>query len=287
MHKLNNTVVLLGLTLLLLSTGASAQRVDSDLTPNLTSGSGPGQNAASLPSLSEATEHLRASDAIRNPPGSFSVKLELTEYRQKRQAAQSTLVVYARPAPQDGDYRNLVRFIAPAKDLGKLMLRNGQDLWFYDPASAASVRVSPQQRILGQASNGDVMTTQLALDYEVQSLTLESVRDGDGQTKPSHHLRLQAKHARVTYPQISYWIEIDTHRPVMARYYTAAHELLKTAWFRRFQPILGAVRPTETVIVDGLDPAWVTLMRLSEHTARDIPETWLQREHLPRFRDIP
>jgi outer membrane lipoprotein-sorting protein len=228
-------------------------------------------------------ELLAASDAIRNPPGSFSVRLQITEYRQSRQTNSTGLLVYARPSEAGGEYRNLVRFMAPARDAGKLMLRNGQDLWFYDPANRASVRISPQQRLLGQASNGDVMTTRLAQDYAAEAMGSEEVRDGEGQQRKTTRLALTAQRTDVAYARVDYWVEEGTHRPVMAKYYTAENRLLKTAWFRRFKSALGAERPTETVIVDGLDPQWVTLMQLSQHTERTIPEQWLQRDYLPRF----
>jgi hypothetical protein len=38
------------------------------------------------------------------------------------------------------------------------------------------------------------------------------------------------------------------------------------------------------VIIDGLDHAWVTIMRYSDYAWRDVPETWLQRDYLPRFK---
>lgn len=230
---------------------------------------------------------LVESDRLRNPPGSFSVQIRLTEFRRKQAVATNVITVYARPAEQGGDYRNLVRFVEPARDHGKLMLRDGQDLWFYDPASRASVRISPQQRLLGQASNGDVMTTQLARDYTARLAGRKTVRDGDGQTRETLRLALQARRAEVPYPQVEFWVETRTARPVMARYRTAEGRLLKTAWFRRWQPVLGVDRPTETVIVDGLDPGWVTVMQLSGHTLRDIPDAWLQRDFLPRWKDSP
>ena len=48
--------------------------------------------------------------------------------------------------------------------------------------------------------------------------------------------------------------------------------------------MLGQERPTETVIIDGLDPNWVTVMRFSEWVKREVPDTWLQRDYLPRFK---
>lgn len=235
----------------------------------------------------DAAQLLADGDRIRNPPGSFSVRLQLTEFRRKQAVNASVLIVYARPAEEGGDYRNLVRFVEPARDHGKLMLRNGQDLWFHDPASRASVRISPQQRLLGQASNGDVMTTQLARDYDASVVGRETVRDGDGREVATWHLALQARRAEVVYPRVDYWAAVDGHRPVMARYHTLDGRLLKSAWFRRLQPVLGLQRPTETVIVDGLDPGWVTVMQMSQHTLREVPLAWLQREHLPRWKEEP
>ncbi len=235
----------------------------------------------------DAQAILDASDRIRNPPGSFSVRLALSEYRQSKLANSNVLTVYARPSEAGGDYRNLVRFVAPARDAGKLMLRNGHDLWFYDPASQASVRISPQQRLLGQASNGDVMTTQLARDYDASLAGTEPLRDGEGKTRATHHLQLTARRPDLPYPKIHYWVEQDTHQPVRARYFTAEGRLLKTAWFRAVQPVLGVARPTQTVIIDGLDPGWVTVIQMSEHKLRDVPEAWLQRDYLPRWKAEP
>jgi hypothetical protein len=79
------------------------------------------------------------------------------------------------------------------------------------------------------------------------------------------------------------WIERDTFRPVRGRFYSASGELLKTAYYRRFSTELGVDRPTETVIIDGLDDTWITVMRYSNYRATEIPESWLQREYLNRF----
>lgn len=234
---------------------------------------------------SEAQALLAASDAVRNPPGSFSVQLTLTEFRQGRQTNRSGLLVYARPMPDNGQYNNLVRFLAPARDADKLMLRHGNELWFFDPATKASVRISPQQRLLGQASNGDVMSTNLAREYQARSAGTETVRDGQGAERRCVHLRLVANGPHVTYPLADYWVDPENQQPVMARFHTAEGRLLKTAYFRKFQTVLGRLRPTETVIIDGLDPDWVTLMQSTRVTARDIPLAWLQRDHLARFSD--
>ena len=242
--------------------------------------------AAPTPSISpaDAQAWLTASDEVRNPPGSFSLRNTLTEFRGGRQSAQSVLTVFARPARNGGQYDNLVRFDSPARDAGKLMLRNGLDLWFYDPTTRASVRISPQQRLLGQASNGDVMSTRLALDYRADFVARETITDGERETRETIHLALTAGREDVPYARLDYWMDANDQRPVMAHYRSVDGRLLKTAYFRKYREVLGQVRPTETVIIDGLDPDWVTLMQTADHALRDIPAAWMQREFLPRFR---
>jgi outer membrane lipoprotein-sorting protein len=232
----------------------------------------------------DAQALLAASDAIRNPGQPFGLTVTLVEYRNNRQTDSNTLAVVSKAEPGSGRFRTLVRFLEPARDTNKLMLKNGNDLWFYDPASSASIRLSPQQRLLGQAANGDVVTVNFARDYEASLEGEEDIQDGDRQPRRCHRLALRAVAADVTYDRIDMWLDVASHRPVKARFYAESGRLLKTAFYRRYQQQLGAERPTETVIIDGLDPQWVTVMRYTGYAWRDVPDAWLQRDYLPHFK---
>jgi outer membrane lipoprotein-sorting protein len=227
---------------------------------------------------------LAASDAVRNPDKPFGLTVTLVEYRNGKQSDNNTLSVYSKADPNSGQFRSLIRFVAPARDANKLMLKSGNDLWFYDPSSKASIRLSPQQRLLGQAANGDVVTVNLAKDYQAQLAAEEETQDGERQARRCYKLALAAVSPDVTYHHIEMWIDSTNNQPVKARFYTESDRLLKTAYYRHFQPQLGAQRPTETVIIDGLDPNWVTVMRYTDYAWREVPETWLQRDYLPRFK---
>lgn len=226
---------------------------------------------------------LAASDAIRNPEKSFGLTATLVEYRGGKQTDSNTLAIYSRAEPNGGQFRSLMRFVAPTRDAGKLMLKNGNDLWFYDPGSKASIRLSPQQRLLGQAANGDVVTVNLAKDYHAELAAEEDVVDGERQSRHCYKLALTASAPDVTYHSLDMWVDQTSNRPVKARFFTESGRLLKTVYYRRYQKQLGVERPTETVIIDGLDPQWVTVMRYADYAWRDVPETWLQRDYLPRF----
>ena len=230
-----------------------------------------------------AEEILAASDAIRNPAKPFSVTVTLTEFQGGKQVDTSTLTSYSRTQQKGGQFSSLIRFVLPARDAGKLMLKNGNDMWFYDPTNKASVRLSPQQRLLGQASNGDVATVNLAKDYSATLVGEEEVQDGERKTRKAHKLALAAVAPEVTYATIEMWVDTENNRPIKARFFAESSRLLKTVYYRRFQSQLGVERPTESVIIDGLNPQSVTLMRFSDYVARSIPDSWMQRDFLPRF----
>lgn len=231
----------------------------------------------------DAQAILASSDAVRNPERSFSVVTTLIEYRNGRESERDSLQVYSKAADVGGQYRSLIRFLAPARDANKLMLKNGNDLWFFDPGSKATIRISPQQRLLGEASNGDVVTVNLAKDYKAALAGEEDMQDGERQTHHTYRLTLAAVSPDVTYDHIEMWIDRDSRHPIKSKLYAQSGQLLKTAYYRHYQKELGTERPTETVIIDGLNPQWVTVMRFSDYAWREVPESWLQRDYLPRF----
>ncbi|WP_429292495.1 outer membrane lipoprotein-sorting protein [Paraburkholderia sp. CI3] len=237
--------------------------------------------AASVPT--DAQSILTASDAIRNPAEPFSLTVTLTQYTDGKQTDSNALQAYSRIDPSSGQFRSLIRFEAPARDVNKLMLKTGNDLWFFDPTSKASIRISPQQRLLGQASNGDVVTVNFAQGYKARIENEEDVQDGDRQTRRAYKLALAESVPDMTYNSVEMWIDTTTQRPIKARFFSDSGKLLKTAFYRHYQEQLGALRPTEIVIIDGLNPNLVTVMRYTEFTSRQIPDSWFQHDFLPSF----
>lgn len=237
------------------------------------------------PAAVDASAILEASDRVRFPRQSFRMNIDLYEYRGGTLADSLLLAVYARAEPGARQTGNLIRYEKPAKDAGKLMLFHGHDLWFYDPASQASVRLSPQQRLIGQASNGDVMATSFAGDYSATLGGEEDITDGEKVQRTCYKLLLRAATSDAAYSNIEYWVEKDSNRPVKARFLSASGQLLKTAYYRKFERILDSQRPLEVVIIDGLNAKLVTIMRFSRFAYRNVPAAWMQRDFLPRFQE--
>ena len=231
-----------------------------------------------------AQDIVRAADAIRNPDRSFRSRTTLTEFVSGQERDRTVLLVHARLDTASGQFRDLVRYLEPRRDTGKAVLLGGRSLWFFDPASNSSVRISPQQRLLGQAAIGDVLTVNLAADYSASLVGMETIQDAQRAERACWHLVLAPRTDLATYGRVDYWVERSSSRPIKAKVWSDSGRVLKVIYYRAFEERLGAVRPTEVVIIDSVDAALVTTARLDAWAWDDIPESWFQREalaHLP------
>ena len=230
-----------------------------------------------------AQEIVAKTDEVRNPKQPFHTTTTLTAYVSGAERDQTTLEVYSKVDPSNGQFRNLVQYVAPARDAGKRVLLGGGALWFYDPASKTSVRISPQQQLVGQAAIGDVLTVNLALDYTASIAGTESIEDAAHAKRDCWHLELKAADALATYSRVEYWVEQGSYMPVKGKFYSDSGRLLKIVYYRAYTEELGHLRPTQAVIIDAVDTSLATIATSSDYRYQDIPDLWFQRDYLPRL----
>ena len=228
-----------------------------------------------------AQEIVAGTDKIRNPSEPFRTTLRLTEYVGGQERNHDTLIVYSKEDRQTAQFRNLVQYVEPARDAGKRVLLDGHSLWFYDPDSKASVRISAQQRLIGQAAIGDILTVNLAADYTASLVGTEKIDDAAHQPRQCWHLDLKASNGLATYNRVEYWVEEGSFYPIKGKFYSDSGRLLKIIYSRKFSQQLGAVRSTESVIIDAVDSSLVTVVDFSDSKYQDIPDIWFQRDYLP------
>ncbi|MDB6102454.1 MAG: hypothetical protein JWO52_2453 [Gammaproteobacteria bacterium] len=230
-----------------------------------------------------ATEIVAATDKVRNPHEPFRSTITFTEYISGRERDHDTLVVFSKEDSATRQFRNLVQYVEPARDAGKRVLLDGRSLWFFDPASKTSVRISPQQRLIGQAAVGDVLTVNLVVDYNASLLGTEKITDAARTERQCWHLELKAANDRAVYNRVEYWVEQDSFFPIKGKLYSDSGRLLKIVYFRNFTQRLGAVRPTEEIIIDAVDTALATTATFGDNGFQDVPDVWFQRDYLPRL----
>ncbi|HEX4586211.1 MAG TPA: outer membrane lipoprotein-sorting protein [Burkholderiaceae bacterium] len=230
-----------------------------------------------------AQEIVTATDRVRNPGKPFRTVLALTEYVGGKERDHDTLAVFSKEDLATRQFRNLVQYVEPARDAGKRVLLDGHSLWFFDPDSKVSVRISPQQRLIGQAAIGDILTVNLAVDYAATIAGVEKIDDATRQPRQCWHLELKAANDLATYSRVEYWVEQGSFYPIKGKFYSDSGRLLKILYFRNFAQYLGAVRPTEAVIIDAVDTSLVTTAAFGQYAYQEIPEAWFQRDYLPHL----
>lgn len=229
-----------------------------------------------------AQEIVTASDRVRNPTESFRSTLVLTEYVGGQERSHSAFVLFSK-ADASARFANLLEYIEPPRDSGKRVLLDGRSFWFYDPASKTSVRISAQQRLVGQAAIGDVLSVNLAADYSATVAGTETIDDAARQKRTTWHLELKAAADTAVYNRVEYWVEHGTFRPVKGKFYSDSGRLLKIIYYRAFTERLGAQRPSEAVIIDAVDSSLATIATFSDSGFQDVPDAWFQRDYLPRL----
>ncbi|MGN6149884.1 MAG: outer membrane lipoprotein-sorting protein [Rhizomicrobium sp.] len=230
-----------------------------------------------------AREIVAAADAVRNPDKPFQVTATLIDYKSGTPIGRNIYSVYSKLDPATGQFRDVMVYVFPPRDAGKILLLNGSNLWFYDPASRASVRISPQQKLSGQASAGDVLTENLAVDYDAAIVGTDTIEDGNREPRVCWHLELKAASGAATYNRIEYWVEKTSNNPIKAKFYADSGTLLKILYYRNYAMRDGRPRPTQAVIIDAVDSSLVTTADFGEAHVLDIPDAWFARDYLPHL----
>jgi hypothetical protein len=229
-----------------------------------------------------AQEIVAATDRVRNPDQPFRSSLTLTEFVSGQERAHSTFVLFSKEDTAR-HFRNLLQYVEPPRDAGKRVLLDGRSFWFFDPASQASVRISAQQRLVGQAAIGDVLTVNLGADYSASVVGTETIDDTARQKRTCWHLDLKSATETAVYNRVEYWVEQGTFNPVKGKFYSDSGRLLKIIYYRNFTERLGAVRPNEAVIIDAVDSSLATIAAFGESRFQEVPDAWFQRDYLPRL----
>ncbi|SIT43214.1 conserved exported hypothetical protein [Paraburkholderia ribeironis] len=166
---------------------------------------------------------------------------------------------------------SLAEFVSPANLADQKLLMAGRNMWFIRSGLRKPVPISPRQRLLGQASNGDIAATNYAKDYNA-TLAGDEVIDGD----PSYKLQLSARDEQVTYPRIDYWISARSGLAKKADFYSVSGRVIKSAQFEYSNAVeyQGKKIPfvSRMVIQDRINSAQKTTLEYSNVVAKELPQ---------------
>lgn len=193
-----------------------------------------------------------------------------------------------------GSRQSLVLMQSPAEK-GQKVLMLGDDFWLLMPGSQRPLRITPMQKLLGDASTGDIATLSWSGDYTGQLVAEEPCQPDAAQklqanndssaywiNKKCYQLSLTAKRKGVTYQRIVLWVSQEAHQPVRADLYVQSDKLAKQAAFLLNRPGARDAEVTDMVLVDQLSQGKQTRVSYLSRKEKSVPPEWFNPMYLAR-----
>jgi hypothetical protein len=174
-------------------------------------------------------------------------------------------------------HQSLVLMQSPAEK-GQKVLMLGDDFWLLMPGSQRPLRITPMQKLLGDASTGDIATMSWAEDYS------GSIAGEDRCGEPEQacvHLSLNAARKGVTYQRVELWLGKARHEPIKAELYVQSDKLAKQARFV-MDKATAPTAVTAMLLRDQLTNKKETQVRYLSRKEHTVPEAWLNPMFLAR-----
>ena len=226
-------------------------------------------HAATVP---DADALLKQSDTFRNGWPSFVSHVKITNYESDKADEEQLYEV-----SQKGTDKTYVEFLSP-RDKGRHLLMLGDDMWIYLPDTSRPVRITPLERLSGDASNGDIARTNYAVDYKPVYLRTENVG-----TQSCYLLELTAKRKGATYQRILYWLRVTDARPVRAEFYLTSGKHIKSATFDEYAEYSGKQLLHRLTLYDEIRHNSHSVLEYSGAVSRNLPDKLFYQGRSDRF----
>jgi Outer membrane lipoprotein-sorting protein len=195
---------------------------------------------------------LEEVDRVRNAFSEAVITARASQVADGKVAGSADFRIYTK-----GEDRGLIVFRGGKND-GRKILNVGTKMWLMVPGASRALPITPNQRLLGGASVGDVARVEFAKDYEA---TLRPEREEAG-GRSCRVLDLKATSDGSPYPRVVLWFDEREHVPCRLLFSLPSGKEAKDVTFTKFQKASGRTVVAEMEIRDKLSGAPATLTRL-------------------------
>ncbi|WP_341677348.1 outer membrane lipoprotein-sorting protein [Niveibacterium sp. SC-1] len=213
---------------------------------------------------------LKRADAYRLAADSVKVETRIEVIKNGQLDKERLYTVIARPGRE-----SLVLMRSPAEK-GQKVLMKGDDFWMIMPTSQRPIRITPTQKLLGDAAAGDVATLSWSTDYSVTLAGEDKCGDAN-----CRQLSLKARFPSTTYARIELWVDAKSAQPLRADLYVASDKLAKRAQYTT-EKVEGVPRVTSMAIDDEIATGRRTVLHYESQRPTQAPEEWFNPMFLTR-----
>jgi outer membrane lipoprotein-sorting protein len=221
---------------------------------------------------------LEKVDENRSVSTNFEMQVDLENYQKGKLSDSAVFKGFVK-----GLDKSMVIYTHPASMKGRKILMIKDDTWIFIPDTKKPVRLTASQRLLGQASNEDVLKIRFSYDYQAELLGEEGIADIDSNNRNCYKLDLTARRSGTAYHKMTLWVEKETFYPVKAEFFALSGKKLKTAMYSGLKEIDGRDIVTKTTIYDEVMKDDFTTIENSDLKKSDVEDRYFNKEYLQRM----
>ncbi len=221
--------------------------------------------------LGQSNDILKKSDRSRTIDGDSKIEILIETYNGDELNKSERMDVY-----ETGKNKSLVRLLSRND---QLVLMVDESMWLYFPNTRKPMRITPFQRLMGDANNGDIARLSYFEDYTATVIREELVNNIS-----CFLLELTAKSKSSTYRKVHYWVSKNNYLPIKADYFMISGKHFKTAFFEDYKKVNGQTLIGSIRFYKVNNPGKITVMKFLSFSKSNVPNKYFNKNYLPKIR---
>lgn len=231
--------------------------------------------STSLRAADDLKTILKAADDFRQQGDEVMVVTDVKLYKEDKLDKESLYNVFVK-----SDRRSLVVFKS-AGEIGQKVLMLDDKYWIILPNTRRPIRITPMQKLLGEASVGDIATLTWGEDYDGKVVE----KNIDEQGVKALKIDLHTVRKGTTYDRIELFLNAKDYFPIKANLYLKSGKLAKEAYYKA-GTINGHRRVVTMTLIDRIKKQQKTIVNYQAMEPKTLADKYYNPAFLFRT-DIP
>ena len=209
-------------------------------------------------------------DNFRVPFDQFTFHVKLENYKNDKLIETAKFKCYV-----GGNDRTVVVASRFSKHNKLKILYFKDNMWALIGDSKRPLKMTPMQRLMGNAANGDVARINYTQDYHAKVLNKETIDN-----IPCLKVELTAKRESTTYHKIIMYVKSSNFQPIKAEHFLISGKLFKTSYFDKYKKVNDRMILCQFTIYDALRKDSKTVFSYSDFKKEKLPNKYFNKNYL-------
>ena len=230
--------------------------------------------SVSAATAEQAFKTMEAADKVLAYHGDYSATVSLLISKPGEPDESLRFKIFERT---DSDLMTMVQLL-PEADKGKGYLRDGDNIWAYDPIGRKFTHTSLKEAVGDSDVNLDDLNQ--SDTHWRDNYTVASFEEGMLGKQAVYIITLEAKTSKPSYARTTYYIRKDIALVLKQEDYSGSGRLMRTTLYPKWAKVPAGYVPTQIILRDELNPGETTQQMISDLTFDRLPDTIFTKAYL-------